>query len=143
MRYTVEPATTDPASMSTRWQFVEGYEGNATHWSWRTVKGDGTIESQSQPFSTYGQAVSEAIKNGFQPRLQHWVVATRHTITHFRPGQAPMTVPVSDKDPRVAHKPDGEHKPDGAPQSGLGSSAEKPEDSHLHPPKTPGRRETH
>src|SRR5688572_17428804 len=119
--------------MSIRWQFVEGYEGNATYWSWRTVKGDGSIESQSESFSTYGQAVSEAIKNGFQPRLQHWVVATRHTITHFRPGQAPMTVPISDKDPRVAHKLDG------APQSGLDSSRqEEPEDSHPKPPQTRG-----
>jgi len=116
--------------MTIRWQFVEGYEGDTTHWSWRVVKADGTIESQSEQFSTYGHAVSEAIKNGFQPRQQHWIVATRHTVTHFRPGQAPMTVPVTDKET-------------GAPQSGRHSSLERPEDSHPKPPQTRGRRETH
>ena len=116
--------------MTIRWQFVEGYEGNTTHWSWRAVRGDGTIESQSEQFSTYGQAVSEAIKNGFQPRQQHWVVATRHTVTHFRPGQAPMTVPVADKESRPAD----------APQSAPGSSRDE---SHPKPPEGRGRRETH
>jgi hypothetical protein len=115
--------------MPIRWQFVEGYEGNTTHWSWRTVRGDGTIESQSEQFSTYGQAVSEAIKNGFQPRQQHWVVATRHTVPHFRPGQAPMTIPVTDKDAAGADIPP-------RPDSSL-------DDSHPKPPQTRGRRETH
>jgi hypothetical protein len=108
--------------MSIRWHFVEGYEGDATYWSWRTVSGDGTIETQSASFSTYGQAVSEAIRNGFQPRLQHWVVATRHTVTHFRPGQTPLTVPVSDAEPAPsARKGKEQAKPDGT--SGDGQSA--------------------
>ena len=87
---------TPEATMPIRWHFVEGYEGDSSHWSWRTVNVDGTLESHSPPFKTYGIAVSDAIKNGFQPRQQHWVVSTRHTITHFRPGKPPLTVPVSD-----------------------------------------------
>ena len=120
--------------MSIRWQFVESYEENTTHWSWRTVRGDGTIESQSEQFSTYGQAVSEAIKKGFQPRQQHWLVATRHTVTHFRPGQGPITVPATDKESRPADTPTQ------APQSGPDSSLD---DSHPNSPPGPGRRETH
>jgi hypothetical protein len=89
--------------MSIRWQFVEGYEGDSSFWSWRVVNMDGSIESQSPPFSTYGLAVGDAIKNGFQPRQQHWLVGTRHTITHFRPGKPPLTVPVSVR----ARRPEG------------------------------------
>jgi hypothetical protein len=80
--------------MAVRWHFVEGYEGDFTYWSWRVLNPDGTVESQSQSFSTYGAAVNEAIRNGFQPRQQHWIVATRHAITNFRPGKPPLTVPV-------------------------------------------------
>ena len=123
--------------MSIRWHFVEGYEGEATYWSWRTVNGDGTIETQSASFSTYGQAVSEAIKNGFQPRLQHWVVATRHTVTHFRPGQAPLTVPVSDTEPASGARKGKEQqaKPDSAPG--------KPGDGESAPSVSRQRREPH
>lgn len=81
--------------MTIRWQFVEQYEGDSSSWSWRTVNVDGTLEHHSPPFSTYGLAVSDAIKKGFQPRQHHWLVTTRHTITHFSPGKPPLTVPVS------------------------------------------------
>ena len=83
--------------MAVRWQFVEGYESNSANWSWRIVSADGTVENHSSPFDTYGMAVSDALKRGFQPRQQHWIVATRHTITHFNPGQPPLSVPVSDE----------------------------------------------
>lgn len=87
----------ESAPTSIRWQFVEGYEAESSHWSWRIVNVDGSMDSQSPPFGTYGLAVSDAIRSGFQPRQQHWVVATRHTVTHFRPGQPPLTVPVEDR----------------------------------------------
>jgi hypothetical protein len=83
--------------MTVRWQFMEGYEGDSSHWSWRVVSADGSLENQSPPFSTYGLAVSDALKRGFQPRQQHWIVMTRHTVTHFRPGQPPLSVPLSEE----------------------------------------------
>lgn len=121
--------------MSIRWHFVEGYEGEATFWSWRTINGDGTIETQSASFSTYGQAVSEAIRNGFQPRLQHWVVATRHTVTHFRPGQQPLTVPVSDAEAASGSPRSRKQQPN--PDSAQGT------DGDSAPSPSRNRRETH
>jgi hypothetical protein len=82
--------------MAIRWHFVEQYLGDDTRWSWRVLEADGTIEHQSQSFRTYGEAVNEAIRHGFQPRQQHWIVATRHAITHFRPGKPPLTVTVAE-----------------------------------------------
>jgi hypothetical protein len=85
--------------MPIRWHFLESYEGEsvAARWVWRVMRVDGTIESHSRHFPTYGMAVIDAIKSGFQPRRQPWLVATRNTITHYRPGQPPMTVPITDE----------------------------------------------
>jgi hypothetical protein len=80
--------------MSVRWQFIEAREGGATCWSWRVVLVDGTIETHSQPFKSYGAAVGDAIRNGFRPTQHHWIVVTRHTATHFRPGEPHVSVPV-------------------------------------------------
>ena len=85
--------------MAVRWHFVEEYLADATRWSWRVLEMDGTIERQSQSFPTYGEAVIEAIRHGFQPRQDHWVVATRHAISHFRPGKPPLTVPCGEGSP--------------------------------------------
>jgi hypothetical protein len=92
--------------MIIRWQFVESYEIDSTSWSWRMMAVDGTIEHQSPPFKNYGLAVGDAIKRGFQPSHQHWLVATRHTITHFRPGQPALAVPVGERDALLAERTD-------------------------------------
>jgi hypothetical protein len=80
-------------------QFVEGYDYESTYWSWRSMYPDGTIEYQSPSFATYGLAVDAAIKRGFRPREQHWVVVTRHTLVHFRPGEPSVTLPIADLEP--------------------------------------------
>lgn len=59
---------------------------------------DGTIQTQSPPFDSYGKAVIDAIKNGFQPRREVWIVATRHSVMHFRPGRPPLSVPMNGND---------------------------------------------
>ena len=85
--------------MSMQWQFVEGYDYESTYWSWRSMSADGTIEYQSPSFASYGLAVDAAIKRGFRPREQHWVVVTRHSLVHFRPGEPALTVPIVDPEP--------------------------------------------
>jgi hypothetical protein len=78
------------------WHFVETQEAENAQWAWTITRVDGSIESQSPPFGTYGMAVIDAIKKGFQPRREPWVVATQYTITHYRPGRPPLTEPVTD-----------------------------------------------
>ena len=85
--------------MGMQWQFVEGYDYEGTYWSWRSMCPDSTIEYQSPSFATYGLAVDAAIKRGFRPREQHWVVVTRHSLVHFRPGEPALTIPTADTEP--------------------------------------------
>ena len=81
--------------MAVRWQFIEDREGDGPFWTWRVLLVDGTIENQSQRFKTYGAAVGDAIRNGFKPSQQHWIVVTQRTATHFRPGEPHVVVPVT------------------------------------------------
>jgi hypothetical protein len=78
--------------MAVHWQFIEDQEHRAIYWTWRTMRGDRTIETQSPRFKSYGATVADAIRHGFQPRRQHWIVITAHGITHFRPGEPAMTL---------------------------------------------------
>jgi hypothetical protein len=116
--------------MATRWHFVESDAGDSPQWAWRIVRADGTIDSQSHPFKTYGMAVIDAIKKGFQPRREPWIVATRHTITHYHPGRPPMTVPVTDEASTPA-----------ALKSKLEKGTSLPRDSDSEPLEPRGRQE--
>jgi hypothetical protein len=95
--------------VSNTWHFIESYEGADAKWLWRSVRADGTIETQSPPFNTYGTAVIDAIGKGFQPRREIWIVTTQHTITHYRPGRPPMTVPFTDDSPSTFVIPRQKH----------------------------------
>ena len=87
--------------MSNTWHFIESYEGADAKWVWRSTRADGTIETQSPPFNTYGTAVIDAIGKGFQPRREIWIVTTQHTVTHYRPGKLPLTVPFTESPPAL------------------------------------------
>ena len=80
--------------MAIRWQFIEDNEHDVTYWTWRNVGVDEAIEAQSNRFANYGTAMGDAIRHGFRPREQHWIVVTPKTITHFRPGERPVTIPL-------------------------------------------------
>lgn len=86
--------------MAVRWQFIEERERAETWWVWRIMLLDGTLETQSQRFKSYGAAVGDAIRNGFRPSRHHWIVVTRHTATHFRPGESHVSVPVVGQEPK-------------------------------------------
>ena len=84
--------------MAIRWQFVED-PGKDSQWAWRTVRADDAIDKHSGRFATYGLAMIDAIRNGFQPREEPWLVITSDTITHFHPGRKPMSMPVAADSP--------------------------------------------
>lgn len=74
------------------WEIIS-HEGTDCRYSWRCIGiGDFIIDS-SEPFDSYGAALSDAIKHGFDPNVHHWVNVDKHFTFHFRPGEKPFTVP--------------------------------------------------
>lgn len=72
------------------WQFVQVENGAAGAWTWRVVATSTGIETASHPHSNYGAAVMDAIRHGFQPGTDQWVVVTQAGTTRFEPsGTAP------------------------------------------------------
>lgn len=80
--------------MTIRWKFIEDTENDAVHWAWHRMRVNDTIEQQSLRFTSYGAAVDDAIRCGFRPVEQHFVLVTPCTVTHFRPGDRPVTMPI-------------------------------------------------
>jgi hypothetical protein len=79
--------------MPQRWIFTEapGRDG----WSWRAISPVDGIDRDSKGFPDYGAMVHDAIKQGFQPSLEHWVVVSAHGTTHFEPGVPPTHAPTA------------------------------------------------
>jgi hypothetical protein len=102
--------------MAIRWQFIEERERDQTWWIWRIMLLDGTLETQSQRFNSYGAAVGDAIRNGFKPTQHHWIVVTRHTATHYHPGEPHVSVPIVGPEPPLsdAVKAAGKKNPEAA-----------------------------
>src|SRR5688572_32112311 len=71
--------------------FIES-SGKEEGWAWRVLSVQGTIENQSETFATYGAAVYAAIVRGFDPRVDHWTVQTKHSTTHYEHGKAVVNV---------------------------------------------------
>src|SRR5688572_9840697 len=78
--------------MPQRWIFTEAPDRDG--WSWRTITPDGGIARVSRCFSDYGTMVSDAIRQGFKPALEHWVVISLHGTTRVEPGMPPVNVPA-------------------------------------------------
>jgi hypothetical protein len=67
------------------WQFMEVADGGPDVWTWRVLGPAGNFEEVSEPHHHYGSAVTDAIKHGFLPSNDHWVVITSAGVTHFEP----------------------------------------------------------
>ncbi len=80
---------TDNASI-VQWQFIRDRVHDT--WSWRSMRMDGTTDRMSASFTEFGKTVSDAVRNGFNPSGQHWVIADREWATHFEPGADPVTM---------------------------------------------------
>jgi len=76
-----------------RWHFVMHRDSKGAAWTWRRVHVDGSIERTSEPHTDYGRAVNDAVRNGFQPDRDSWVLVAGEACTHFGPGQKPATIP--------------------------------------------------
>ena len=95
------------------------HEGGAsTSWTWRWMHADGAIHHTSEPQSSFGHAVADAIAHGFRPKTEPWVVISAGRYTHFRPGERPINIP-DDRDPAT---PLNIHSPE--PELGLPTSGE-------------------
>ena len=68
------------------WQFVVHKNGAGEIWTWRRARLDGTpLEVSAEAHPDYGKAINDAIKHGFRPRQEPWVVTDGASITHFSP----------------------------------------------------------
>ncbi len=67
------------------WQFMEVADGGPGVWTWRVLGPAGNLEATSEPQRNYGAAVTDAIKHGFLPSNDHWVVITPAGVTRFEP----------------------------------------------------------
>src|SRR5436190_21698212 len=74
-----------------RWEFVRSANGH--QWQWRHVASDGAVQKISVSFDGFGKAITNAIRNGFHPAREHWVIVDERWCTHFEPGGNPVTIP--------------------------------------------------
>ena len=76
-----------------RWQMLEQQESLGSRWTWRRLMMDGSIGTISESFADYGACVFDAIKNGFRPTHDHWVVITPLGVTHYDAGAGTLSMP--------------------------------------------------
>src|SRR5262245_34799380 len=77
--------------MARRWVFIRPKD-QLMLWTWRLVHADGYIELQAGDFERYGDALQDAIRNGFRPREDDWIVHGAREVTHHEHGQKPLVV---------------------------------------------------
>jgi hypothetical protein len=75
-----------------QWHFVEN-ETQPGRWRWQLLTADDEI--QSKEFNSYGDAVAHAIKQGFRPTEDKWVVVALHVIARFNPKKTPFATSKS------------------------------------------------
>lgn len=61
-------------------------------WTWRLLGADGCIEREAVGFEQYGVALHDAIRNGFRPTEDHWIVDAAREVTHHEHGKKPLVV---------------------------------------------------
>jgi len=65
-------------------------------WTWRLLAADGCIQQQARDFEHCGAAVNDAIRNGFRPEEDHWIVDTARETTHHEHGRKPLVILKTD-----------------------------------------------
>ena len=73
----------DPHKLA-HWQFVCHDDGTEA-WTWRRAGPDGLLEASSEPMQNYGKAVADAIRHGFQPKVDSWTVHLGRGSMHYPP----------------------------------------------------------
>jgi hypothetical protein len=67
------------------WHFMEATAASGGTWTWRLIGASGGTESTSVPLPNYGATVTDAIRHGFQPSTDKWVVVAAAGVTRFEP----------------------------------------------------------
>ena len=73
-------------TISRIWIFVRTLEEAADRWQWREVLADGTIVRCSEDLPDYGKTVHDAIRDGFDPLRDYWLIKTGDLVTYYHPG---------------------------------------------------------
>lgn len=77
--------------------------GSAESWTWQKTGADGSIEARStESHSNYGDVVYDALRHGFHPKQQPWVVTDGGITSHYFPDGTP---PQSGGSTRAASSP--------------------------------------
>jgi hypothetical protein len=69
-----------------RWYFAEHDKQLRARWIWRVCRADAVVEQTSGSFETYGAAVVDAVRNGFRPHEDRWIVESTHAVVRFGRG---------------------------------------------------------
>ena len=77
--------------MARRWVFTRRKD-QPTLWTWRLLGAAGGVEQQAGDFPNYGEALQDAIHNGFLPREDDWVVENAREVTRHQHGQKPLVI---------------------------------------------------
>ena len=72
-----------PDNVRSVWEFIEVRVGRSQTWKWSV----GAISRASASFSGYGEAVTDAIENGFSPTEHDWVVVGASGSVHLYKGR--------------------------------------------------------
>ena len=78
---------------ATLWQFLMIRTGSAESWTWRRTGPDGSIDAVSiGHHANYGEIVYDAIRHGFHPKQQQWIVTDGGFSSHYFPdGRSPVS----------------------------------------------------
>jgi hypothetical protein len=80
--------------MPSRWCFKE-HQIRERYWTWSQVTTDGSVvRTSEQHFPDYGAAVCEAIRHGFRPTEDEWVVESLKSNAYFRRGRSVPVLPA-------------------------------------------------
>lgn len=100
------------------WEVIS-HEGTDHAYSWRRIGIGDVIVDSSPPFKSYGAALADAIRHGFNPEIHHWVNVDRHFTFHYGPGTTKPVVVPHDGKPytgplrRKTDRPNGEGRKNG------------------------------
>jgi hypothetical protein len=80
-----------PMKPATLWQFVMEKTGSGESWTWRRTAADGSVEAAAtESHENYGDVVYDAIRHGFHPKQEQWIVTDGASSSHYFPdGRAP------------------------------------------------------
>ena len=81
--------------MARRWVFKQ-LEDQPKLWTWRLLAADDCIQQQARDFEHYGAAVNDAIRNGFRPEEDNWIVDAARETTHHEHGRKPLVILKTD-----------------------------------------------